>query len=237
MGIAVMFRRPICIVSIVVALLSVATTGHAIRTILDDFTSTGELSSGNWTDMAGGITGVTCYATGSVVQANASGAVCEAIWNANSYSGDQSASITISSLTDDSVLTLVGVLLKGDPAGGRNYYSCRVIRYPGDAYTTRITKYSPGPSVITDVTDVTWTAGDILSCGVTGTTTLSFTLYKNGLSVLTGSDSSSPHSGDYIGVTLWGNDDVTHAEGDNFAAGIESGAPPSATRKRTVMVE
>lgn len=107
------------------------------------------------------------------------------------------------------------------------------------ATTTDITKRVDGAkyTLTPNDTGTTWVNGDLLTCEISGTTTVTMIVKRNGTPVLTVTDdgtgpSGAALSGQYIGVSAFAPSSNTETEIDDFSTDA-----PAANKRVVVIVQ
>lgn len=120
-------------------------------------------------------------------------------WNANSFANDQYSKATISVLPSSGT-SLMGTIVR---ANATDYCFCQYKR-DSSSNKSRIYWFNAGAyTAIALQNTTTFASGDTIEIEVEGTT---YTMFKNGVSILSGANGSAPASGS-AGITLYDLDE------------------------------
>lgn len=176
----------------------------------DGFAGTGALSA-SWTNAINSLTRV-----GGIAEVGAEDVDCLAFWNADSFTGDQTASIVIGGVLTAGAIFL-GPAVRCDAASGGNGYVF-VTDGSSGATHSEFGKFINGVYTALKTVTVTFAVGDTVTLDVSGST---LTLKKNGATidtVATGGQLTGGAAGMYAfhstGASAGGNDSWG---GDNLA--------------------
>lgn len=201
-------------------------------TITDDFNRGDSTDIGaNW-DNGYFSGGRNCQILSNLVRPGATGTSCYESWNANSFSGDQTAQIHLTTFQGSD--TAASVLLKAsDPASSTDFYRCGVT-VTGDAFINKAA--SGSQSTLNSNNGNSFAGGDDIKCTAEGASPVNLTLYQNGNPILTYSDSSSPLSGTRIGLSVYNFSDGD-VEIDDFDGGDIAPPAPSGNKAQVVIFQ
>jgi hypothetical protein len=140
-----------------------------------------------------------------------------AFWNADSFNANQYSKAAISGMS--SFAEYRGVIARAAGTGGSfRGYLVYTDGQSGAGHTS-ISKVTGGTSSDLKVVATTFAANDIIEIRVTGTTTTTIALYKNGALVDSVTDSSSPYTDGAAGIYSYGNTPgLDNWQADNIAA-------------------
>lgn len=194
-------------------------------TLLDDFNRA--TLGGNWNSGYGANRDCTIYS--NTLTGGTDDWSCFATWAVATYSGDQTAIISINTLSTSGSVSL---LVKASAPPTRTFYRCTA--NVGFTDTTQITRYDDGtPTILNSETGTTWVATNEVKCTTTGTNPITIRMYQNGVEVLNATDSTSPLSGNLIGASC-GAVTATNCRADDFkTADI---APPAGTAGNIMVI-
>lgn len=133
-------------------------------------------------------------------------------WNANSFANAQYAKATIATLPSSGT-SLMGVIVRADAS---DYCMCQYKRDSG-SNKSRMYWFNGGAyTAIALQNTTTFASGDTIELEADGTT---FTMYKNGVSILSGSNGSAPSTGS-AGFIMYDLDErIDDWEGGDLTAG------------------
>lgn len=161
---------------------------------------------------------------------------CVETWNANSFTNDQFAEITVKTLTETVGPTGQGVVLRhsGTAETWSGYY-CQI--YPSFSSIKKLVAGSETP-LADDSGATSWTTGDKMRCTVSGASpNITITLYKNDVQVIQATSETEFASG-RVGIQAFSGDGTDNAtnEIDAFRGGDGDGAPAAPTSRAPLVV-
>lgn len=166
----------------------------------DDFNRADGGLGANWSEAATAYTDNQPVIVSNEVKSGGEGSYDNAsYWNANSFANDQYAKARISALPASGT-SLMGVMVRGN---GTDYCFNQYKRDSG-SNKSRIYWFNAGAyTAIALQNTTTFATNDTIELEVEGTT---YTMYKNGVSILSGSNASAPSSGS-AGLTVYDLDE------------------------------
>jgi hypothetical protein len=173
--------------------------------VTDNFTySTGNLqtvSSGRWSDRDS--TADPVVTSSGTVWFQFSAAEGTAVDTSVSPGADQYGQATLTGMGSTGGTGYIGIALRHDANSNssRTFYAAMCIWINATTLSIAIGKYASGAwTYLVSFTNKTWTDGDILKFSATGTSSTVLTVYRNGTSILSATDSSSPYTSGSIGL-------------------------------------
>jgi hypothetical protein len=197
-------------------------------TVSDDFTRADNLDIGtNWDN--GYTASAACQIVSNQVRNQAAGDGCVETWNANSFTNDQWAQITLADFNTLALARIALVLHAATPPTG-DYYRITARINSGGA-TTTIQKFiaNVGTTLATE-SAITWLSGDVLYAEISGTT---ITAKRNGVTIFTGTDAALASG--RIGIYSSTDGALDEVELDSFSGGDLTTV--GTTRRRVAAME
>lgn len=195
-------------------------------TITDNFTRGNNTDLGaNWDSSPDGA----CQIVSNQVEAPAASSICGETWNANSFTDNQWAQITIANFISASTAQAALLIRYSAPPTETGY---RISARHNYAESTKIIRYNDGVgTTIGSENAVTWGNGDIFYVEISGAT---LTVKRNSTTILQVTDSSPVASG-RIGLSVVEGGTLGDTIIDSFTGG-DLTAPVGGTARRVVVI-